>query len=105
MTPLTAGSDAVLLAPTAGGKTEAAMFPLLSAMSDQKWSGVSLIYVCPIKALLNNPCSRRNLGWPMVTRASRMGRPSCCRSPVCWVPCCRPCAGRTDQGSGPVRYQ
>lgn len=63
--PLLAGSDAVLLAPTAGGKTEAAMFPLLSAMAEQKWFGVSLIYVCPIKALLNNllPRLESYAGW------------------------------------------
>ncbi|SDG04158.1 ATP-dependent helicase Lhr and Lhr-like helicase [Lentzea fradiae] len=52
--PLMAGNDAVLLAPTAGGKTEAACFPLLSAMEQHKWTGLSVIYVCPIKALLNN---------------------------------------------------
>ena len=32
--PLVAGEDAILLAPTAGGKTEAATFPLLTRMSD-----------------------------------------------------------------------
>jgi ATP-dependent helicase Lhr and Lhr-like helicase len=48
------GSDALLLAPTAGGKTEAAMFPLLTAMDRQRWQGLSVIYVCPLKALLNN---------------------------------------------------
>ncbi|MFD1146350.1 DEAD/DEAH box helicase [Saccharothrix hoggarensis] len=52
--PLVDGDDAVLLAPTAGGKTEAACFPLLSAMEQHKWTGVSVIYVCPLKALLNN---------------------------------------------------
>ncbi|MGI8815616.1 MAG: DEAD/DEAH box helicase [Pseudonocardia sp.] len=52
--PLLAGSDAVLLAPTAGGKTEATMFPLLTAMEEQHWTGLSLLYVCPLKALLNN---------------------------------------------------
>ena len=52
--PLVAGRDAVLLAPTAGGKTEAACFPLLSAMERHRWSGLSVIYVCPLKALLNN---------------------------------------------------
>jgi len=52
--PLLAGSDAVLLAPTAGGKTEAALLPLLTAMEQQAWPGLSLIYVCPLKALLNN---------------------------------------------------
>ncbi|MGW1210296.1 DEAD/DEAH box helicase [Streptomyces sp. NPDC002499] len=52
--PLLAGDDAILLAPTAGGKTEAASFPLLSKMVQQKWSGTSVLYVCPLKALLNN---------------------------------------------------
>ncbi|WP_367130622.1 DEAD/DEAH box helicase [Saccharothrix sp. HUAS TT1] len=52
--PLVDGDDAVLLAPTAGGKTEAACFPLLSAMEQHKWTGLSVIYVCPLKALLNN---------------------------------------------------
>jgi ATP-dependent Lhr-like helicase len=52
--PLLAGSDAVLLAPTAGGKTEAALLPLLTAMEQQSWPGLSVLYVCPLKALLNN---------------------------------------------------
>ena len=52
--PVLDGADAVLLAPTAGGKTEAAVFPLLTAMDTQRWSGLSVIYVCPLKALLNN---------------------------------------------------
>ncbi|MFE9026589.1 DEAD/DEAH box helicase [Streptomyces iakyrus] len=52
--PLLAGDDAILLAPTAGGKTEAASFPLLSKMVSHRWSGTSVLYVCPLKALLNN---------------------------------------------------
>ncbi|WP_343244298.1 DEAD/DEAH box helicase [Streptomyces sp. SID14446] len=52
--PLLDGADAVLLAPTAGGKTEAASFPLLSKMAQDGWTGTSLLYVCPLKALLNN---------------------------------------------------
>ncbi|MEU9451444.1 DEAD/DEAH box helicase [Streptomyces sp. NPDC048277] len=52
--PLLDGSDAVLLAPTAGGKTEAASFPLLSKMAHENWTGTSVLYVCPLKALLNN---------------------------------------------------
>ncbi|MFD9455385.1 DEAD/DEAH box helicase [Streptomyces sp. NPDC059985] len=52
--PLLEGSDAVLLAPTAGGKTEAASFPLLSRMATEQWTGTSVLYVCPLKALLNN---------------------------------------------------
>ncbi|MEV4237122.1 DEAD/DEAH box helicase [Nocardia sp. NPDC049737] len=56
--PLLAGEDAVLLAPTAGGKTEAACFPLLSAMAQRDWRGVSVLYLCPLKALLNNLVAR-----------------------------------------------
>ncbi|MBG0825729.1 DEAD/DEAH box helicase [Planomonospora sp. ID91781] len=52
--PLMDGQDAILLAPTAGGKTEAACFPLLSAMAQQQWTGTSVLYLCPLKALLNN---------------------------------------------------
>ncbi|MFE4331967.1 DEAD/DEAH box helicase [Streptomyces sp. NPDC056831] len=52
--PLVDGSDALLLAPTAGGKTEAASFPLLSRMARESWTGTSVLYVCPLKALLNN---------------------------------------------------
>lgn len=52
--PIIAGNHALLLAPTAGGKTEAAMLPVLSRMVTEEWRGVSVLYVCPIKALLNN---------------------------------------------------
>jgi Lhr-like helicases len=52
--PVLAGDDALLLAPTAGGKTEAAVFPLLSRMATANWQGTSVLYLCPIKALLNN---------------------------------------------------
>lgn len=58
ITPLMEGQDAVLLAPTAGGKTEAACFPLLSVMAEQKWTGTSVLYLCPLKALLNNVVGR-----------------------------------------------
>src|SRR5690606_21424116 len=58
ITPLMDGEDAVLLAPTAGGKTEAACFPLLSAMAEQRWTGTSVLYLCPLKALLNNLVGR-----------------------------------------------
>ncbi|MGV9806767.1 DEAD/DEAH box helicase [Micromonospora chersina] len=63
--PLLDGEDALLLAPTAGGKTEAAMFPLLSRMTQENWSGTSVLYVCPLKALLNNllPRLETYTGW------------------------------------------
>lgn len=46
--------NCVVLAPTAGGKTEAAFFPLLSRMDAEDWKPVSVVYVAPIRALLNN---------------------------------------------------
>lgn len=52
--PLVQGHHALLIAPTAGGKTEAAMLPVLSRMLFGEWRGLSVIYICPIKALLNN---------------------------------------------------
>lgn len=48
------GHHALLLAPTAGGKTEAATFPLLSRAVKEQWSGLSILYLCPLRALLNN---------------------------------------------------
>jgi ATP-dependent Lhr-like helicase len=56
--PLMDGEDAILLAPTAGGKTEAATFPLLSAMRAKRWTGTSVLYLAPLKALLNNLAPR-----------------------------------------------
>ncbi len=52
--PLLDGVDALLLAPTAGGKTEAAVFPVLTSMIEHGWRGLSVLYVCPLRALLNN---------------------------------------------------
>src|SRR5690349_6679147 len=52
--PVLDGADALVLAPTAGGKTEAVIFPLLTAIEIGRWPAPSVIYVCPLKALLNN---------------------------------------------------
>lgn len=51
---IVAGDHVMLLAPTAGGKTEAAFFPVCSRMLNEGWFGLTILYVCPIKALLNN---------------------------------------------------
>lgn len=56
--PIQEGLHCLLLAPTAGGKTEAAIIPVLSRMLRENWSRVSVLYVCPIKALLNNLAQR-----------------------------------------------
>ena len=78
--PVMAGEDALLLAPTAGGKTEAAVFPLISRIAVEGGRGVSAIYVCPLKALLNNLAprldryaARRPTRWP-VARGCRRAR-------------------------------
>ena len=52
------GKNCVVLAPTAGGKTEAAFFPVLSAMDAEDWRPVSVLYLSPIRALLNNQQDR-----------------------------------------------
>lgn len=56
--PLLAGANAILVAPTAGGKTEAALFPILSRLLEEDWRGLTVLYVCPLKALLNNLAQR-----------------------------------------------
>jgi ATP-dependent Lhr-like helicase len=48
------GDNVVVIAPMAGGKTEAAVLPILSRMLSEDWRGLSVIYLCPIRALLNN---------------------------------------------------
>jgi ATP-dependent helicase Lhr and Lhr-like helicase len=48
------GDNTVVLAPTAGGKTEASVFPVLSRILTEGIGPVAALYVCPIRALLNN---------------------------------------------------
>ena len=52
--PIHSGEHCLLLAPTAGGKTEAASFPVLSRICGENWIGLSVLYICPLRALLNN---------------------------------------------------
>lgn len=63
--PIRSGSDCLLVAPTAGGKTEAALMPLLSNMVDSQWCGLTVLYVTPLRALLNNlyPRISSYTGW------------------------------------------
>jgi ATP-dependent helicase Lhr and Lhr-like helicase len=53
-----AGKNAVVLAPTAGGKTEASVFPTLSGLVNDPPHSVGALYIAPIKALLNNQSHR-----------------------------------------------
>src|SRR4051794_1636315 len=52
------GANLLVLAPTAGGKTEAAFFPLISEALARPWPGLSVLYLSPIRALLNNQQER-----------------------------------------------
>lgn len=53
--PLLAGDDAIVLAPTAGGKTESAMLPVLDRLlASGKTGQPAILYLCPLKALINN---------------------------------------------------
>jgi ATP-dependent Lhr-like helicase len=65
VSPVLDGLDALLLAPTASGKTEAAVFPLLTAMEAGRWDAPSVLYLAPLKALLNNllPRLEEYTGW------------------------------------------
>lgn len=48
------GDNCVLIAQTAGGKTEAAFLPIISEIYKEKLKPISVIYISPIRALLNN---------------------------------------------------
>lgn len=62
------GANIVILAPTAGGKTESAFFPVISQMLTEGWDGLSVLYVSPIRALLNNQEQRLQKYFSLVGR-------------------------------------
>jgi len=48
------GCNAIVLAPTAGGKTEASLFGVLDRLLGQPTDGICALYLSPLRALLNN---------------------------------------------------
>lgn len=58
--------NVIIIAPTAGGKTEAAVFPMLAKLMMNEPEQVGLIYIAPLKALLNNQEERLQLYAEMV---------------------------------------
>lgn len=54
ISPILDGDHGLLLAPTAGGKTEAAFFPVLTRIAAEGWPPLSTLYLCPLRALLND---------------------------------------------------
>ncbi len=67
--PVLDGLNCLLLAPTAGGKTEAGVLPVLSKMMQEDWQGLTVLYVCPIRALLNNQNDRLTFYTGLVGRS------------------------------------
>lgn len=65
-TSILAGEHALIIAPTAGGKTEAAVLPAISRLLTENWEGTSILYLCPLKALLNNLQERLETYFGMV---------------------------------------
>ncbi|MEI6414498.1 MAG: DEAD/DEAH box helicase, partial [Pseudomonadota bacterium] len=57
--PVLAGdTDLLIASPTASGKTEAAFLPALSAIIEDELSGVRILYLSPLKALINDQYRR-----------------------------------------------
>lgn len=52
------GNDTLILAPTASGKTEAALIPIFSEIMNKQLEPVSVLYVAPLKALINDMHNR-----------------------------------------------
>lgn len=53
-----AGRGALLVSSTASGKTEAAMLPMVSTILADRLPSVALLYVSPLKALINDQARR-----------------------------------------------
>ena len=51
-------SDMIISAPTASGKTEAAFLPIISQIADKGKNSVKILYISPLKALINDQFSR-----------------------------------------------
>lgn len=69
--PLLDGRDALVSAPTAGGKTEAVAAPLAARHLSARGAGLSLLYVCPTRALVND--LYRRLATPLESLGIELG--------------------------------
>lgn len=52
--PVTQGKSILVTAPTAGGKSEAALIPVLDGILKNGYPGVACLYIAPLKALIND---------------------------------------------------
>lgn len=62
-------ADVLISASTAAGKTEAAFLPALSAVAEDGGDGLGILYVAPLKALINDQFGR------LETLCDRLGLP------------------------------
>ncbi|MGD0534799.1 MAG: DEAD/DEAH box helicase [Methanoregula sp.] len=53
-TAIRGGNDVLIIAPTAGGKSEAALIPVLDDILKSGTKGVACLYLSPLKALIND---------------------------------------------------
>jgi ATP-dependent Lhr-like helicase len=53
-TAVAAGKDVLVIAPTAGGKSEAALIPVMDDILKHGRMGVACLYISPLKALIND---------------------------------------------------
>ena len=51
---VTTGNDVLVIAPTAGGKSEAALIPVMDDILKHGRTGVTCLYISPLKALIND---------------------------------------------------
>lgn len=56
--PILRGRDVLISSPTASGKTEAAFLPICTAVADTAGDALSVIYISPLKALINDQVLR-----------------------------------------------
>ena len=52
------GENTLIIAPTASGKTEAALIPIFSEILNNRLEPVSVLYISPLKALINDMHNR-----------------------------------------------
>ena len=55
---LDSSNDVILAAATASGKTEAAFLPIISQLAREKEKGIRVLYISPLKALINDQYKR-----------------------------------------------
>lgn len=55
---MSSSEDLIISAPTASGKTEAAFLPIISQIGDLEEKSVSVLYISPLKALINDQFCR-----------------------------------------------